>query len=137
MGPNPPAGAESADLYRNRLDNMLDPRHELFRLAELIDWGGFDDAFGRFYRPLGRPAKPTRLMVGLSYLKHVFDLSDEAVVERWRENPYSEWFCGFEYFQHELPLDPNSLTRLRKRIGPAGTAEAVAPSDPPLAAQRY
>ena len=74
MGPKPPLGAGSADLYRSRLDSLLDHRHELFQLAGLIDWTGFDQAFGRFYRPLGRPAKPTRLMVGLSYLKHVFDL---------------------------------------------------------------
>jgi IS5 family transposase len=126
MGPKPPGGAESADLYRHRLDNMLDPRHELFRLAGLIDWDGFDTAFGRFYRPLGRPAKPTRLMVGLSYLKHIFDLSDEAVVERWRENPYWQWFCGFVYFQHDLPCDPSSLTRWRKRIGPESMAKLLA-----------
>lgn len=126
MGPKPVPGAESVDLYRNRLDNMLDQRHELFRLAGLIPWAAFDGEFGRFYRPLGRPAKPTRLMVGLSYLKHVFDLSDEAVVERWRENPYWQWFCGFVYFQHELPCDPSSLTRWRKRIGPEGMEKLLA-----------
>src|SRR6202046_4969267 len=126
MGPKPPGGAESADLYRHRLDNMLNPRHELFRLAGLCGWDGFDTAFGRFYRPLGRPAKPTRLMVGLSYLKHIFDLSDEAVVERWRENPYWQWFCGFVYFQHDLPCDPSSLTRWRKRIGPESMAKLLA-----------
>jgi transposase, IS5 family len=126
MGPKPPERPEIGDLYRNRLDNMLDPQHELFRLAGLIAWCGFDDEFGRFYRPLGRPAKPTRLMVGLSYLKHMFDLSDEAVVERWRENPYWQWFCGFEYFQHDLPCDPSSLTRWRKRVGPEGMEKLMA-----------
>jgi len=126
MGPKPVPGAESADLYRHRLDNMLDQRHELFRLAGLMPWASFDDAFGRFYRPLGRPAKPTRLMVGLSYLKHVFDLSDEAVVERWRENPYWQWFCGFVYFQHALPCDPSSLTRWRQRVGPEGMEKLLA-----------
>src|SRR5260221_3418700 len=98
MGPKPPEGADSADLYRNRLDNLLDHRHELFRLAGLIEWTGFDQAFGRFYRPLGRPAKPTRLMVGLSYLKHVFDLSDEAVVEPWPVEPDLQWFRCLRYF---------------------------------------
>ena len=82
MGPKPTL-PNSGDLYRSRLDQILDPRHELFRLAALIDWHRFDHEFGRFYRPLGRPAKPTRLMVGLSYLQHTFNLSDEAVVQRW------------------------------------------------------
>jgi IS5 family transposase len=116
----------SGDLYRSRLDQILDQRHELVRLAGLIDWDGFDQEFGRFYRPLGRPAKPTRLMVGLSYLQHTFNLSDEAVVQRWIENPYWQWFCGCEYFQHELPCDPSSLTRWRKRLGPEGLETLLA-----------
>jgi transposase, IS5 family len=116
----------SGDLYRSRLDQILDQRHELFRLATLIDWDGFDQEFGRFYRPLGRPAKPTRLMVGLSYLQHTFNLSDEAVVQRWIENPYWQWFCGCEYFEHQLPCDPSSLTRWRKRLGPDGLETLLA-----------
>ena len=31
---------------------------------------------------------PIRLMVGLHYLKHTFNESDETVVDRWVENPY-------------------------------------------------
>ena len=120
MGPKPPTASDNADLFRSRLENLLDHQHALYRLAGLIDWSQFDHVFGRFYRPLGRPAKPTRVMVGLSYLKHVYDLSDEAVCERWRENPYWQFFCGCEHFQHDLPCDPSSLTRWRRRIGPAG-----------------
>jgi transposase, IS5 family len=121
-----PTMPSSGDLYRSRLDQILDQRHELFRLASLIDWDRFDQAFGRFYRPLGRPAKPTRLMAGLSYLQHTFNLSDEAVVHRWTENPYWQWFCGCEYFQHQLPCDPSSLTRWRKRLGPDGLENLLA-----------
>src|SRR5918994_707914 len=125
MGPKPTLPS-SGDLYRSRLDQILNPRHALFRLAGLINWDSFDEEFGRFYRPLGRPAKPTRLMVGLSYLQHTFNLSDEAVVQRWTEHPYWQWFCGCEYFQHQLPCDPSSLTRWRKRLGPHGLETLLA-----------
>ena len=121
--PRPP---EQDDLLRPRLVDLIDLRHELVKLAGLIDWERFDQEFGRFYRPLGRPAKPTRLMVGLSYLQHTFNLSDEAVVQRWIENPYWQWFCGCEYFQHQLPCDPSSLTRWRKRLGPEGLEKLLA-----------
>jgi IS5 family transposase len=94
-------------------------------LAGLVPWSRFDEAFGRFYRPIGRPAKPTRLMVGLHYLKHVHDLSDEEVVARWVENPYWQFFCGFDFFQHEAPLDASTMTRWRKRIGPEGLEEML------------
>ena len=72
-----------ADLFRERLDAIIDTEHKLIRLSTLMPWSEFDKAFGRHYRPLGRPAKPTRLMVGLHYLKHMYDLSDEEAVERW------------------------------------------------------
>lgn len=68
----------------------------------------------------------SRLMVGLSYLKHVYDLSDEQVVARWVENPYWQWFCGDEYFQHEAPIDPSLLTRWRQRIGAQGMEKLLA-----------
>ena len=56
-------------------------------------------------------------MVGLHYLKYAFDQSDESVVERWVENPYWQYFCGFDYLQHEFPIDPSSMSRWRNRVG--------------------
>ena len=80
----------------------------------------FETAFGPLYAEVGRPGLPTRLMVGLHLLKHVFNLSDEVVCARWVENPYYQHFCGFDYFRHDLPVDRSSMTRWRERIGPAG-----------------
>jgi hypothetical protein len=68
----------------------------------------------------GRPGGPIRLMAGVHYLKHVFGLSDEAVVKGWVENPYWQYFCGEEYFQHRLSIDPSQMTRFRTRLGPSG-----------------
>jgi len=121
MRPKEPEVSPATDLFRNRLEHMLDQRHELYRLSEVIDWSSFDEAFGELYCPdNGCPGKATRLMVGLQYLKHLNGLSDEAVVMGWVENPYWQYFCGEEYFRHELPVDASSMTRFRKRIGETG-----------------
>ena len=124
MRPCEPSSGKN-DLFRERLDAIINSRHPLARLSGLMAWSRFDEAFGHFYRPIGRPAKPTRLMVGLHYLKHVYDLSDEEVVDRWVENPYWQFFCGFEFFQHEAPLDASTMTRWRKRIGPEGLEDLL------------
>jgi len=106
------------DLYRARLSQQLDMRHPLVQLAALIAWEEFETQFGALYHESqGRPGKPIRLMVGLTYLKHTYDLSDEEICARWVENPYWQYFCGFDYLQHQLPIDPSSLTRWRERIG--------------------
>ncbi len=108
-------------LFQSRLDQILNMKHPLVRLAQAIDWPVFEEEFGPCYcEGKGRPAKPARLMVGLHYLKHAFNESDESVVERLLENPYWQYFCGFEYFQHDFPLDPTSLVKWRKRVGADG-----------------
>ena len=127
MRPRRPKAAPSDDLFRARLSNQLDLKHPLIRLASLIDWESFETQFGSLYHEtLGRPGKPTRLMVGLIYLKHSYNLSDERVCERWVENPYWQFFCGFDYLQHRLPIEPSSLTRWRERIGASGMERLLA-----------
>jgi len=108
------------DLFRNKLEHIISQRHELYRLTQVIDWPQCEKRFGALYSEEGRPGIPVRLMVGLHYLKHAFNLSDEQVVERWVENPYWQYFCGAEYFSHQLPIDPSQMTRFRKRIGDSG-----------------
>ena len=60
---------------------------------------------------------PTRLVAGLLILKHMHNLSDEALCDRWVENPYFQYFCGETVFQHEVPFDRSSLTRWRQPPG--------------------
>ena len=120
MKPRKPP-AEQDDLLRARLVEMIDMRHELVKLAALIDWEVFEREWSEFFPShTGRPATSPRLVAGLCYLQHAFALSDEAVVARWSENPYWQHFCGETFFQHRLPLDSSSLTRWRKRIGEEG-----------------
>jgi IS5 family transposase len=40
-----------------------------------------------------------------------------VLCERWVENPYYQYFCGEEFFQHRLAFDRSSLTRWRNRMG--------------------
>ena len=116
-----PKGPEQDDLFRARLVEIIDMRHELVKLADLIDWDFFErDWAGFFPSEAGRPATPSRLVAGLLYLQHAYKLSDEAVVARWVENPYYQHFCGEVFFQHRPPIDPSSLTRWRYRIGEEG-----------------
>ncbi|WP_128253367.1 IS5 family transposase [Falsirhodobacter deserti] len=112
---------EQDDLLRPRLVDMIDPRHELVKLEALIDWEFFEREWAGFFpSATGRPATSPRLIAGLMYLQHAFNLSDEAVVARWVENPYYQHFTGETFFQHRPPIDPSSLVRWRKRIGEEG-----------------
>jgi transposase, IS5 family len=106
------------DLFRSRLDQIIDMRHALVKLARAVDWAFLERTFGEAYTDgPGQPPLPTRLMAGLIILKYTHNLSDEALCDRWVENPYYQFFCGEEFFQHELVLDRSSLSNWRKRMG--------------------
>ena len=116
--PRPP---EQDDLLRPRLIDMIDPRHELVKLAALIDREVFDREWAEFPPSgKGRPATEPRLVAGLLYLQHAWRLSDEAVIARRVENPCYQHFTGETFFQHRPPIDPSLLTRWRGRIGEFG-----------------
>lgn len=127
----PPPSPECEDqgkmrMQRTRLANLLDERHPLVRLARQIDWRALDEHFGAYYSEgKGRPGISTRLMVSLHYLKYTHDLSDEAVLRGWVENPYWQYLSGMEFFSHEVPVNPSSMSRWRSRVGEAGGEELL------------
>jgi transposase, IS5 family len=49
---------------------------------------------------------PIRKIVGVVALKKMFNESDERVVERWKEYPYWQYFCGVVHFRLDWPFDP-------------------------------
>jgi len=112
---------EHDDPSRARLVEIIDMRHELVKLAALIDWEVFEREWaGLFPTEDDEPETSPRLVAALLYLQHADKLSDEAVIARWVENPYYQYFCGETFFQHRPPVDPSSLTHWRKRIDDAG-----------------
>ena len=46
MGPKPRDVAADVDLFRMELVNLIDQRHELVKLAALIEWSAFVEAWG-------------------------------------------------------------------------------------------
>ena len=116
-----PSQPATDELFVSRLDQLINMKHPLVRLASLINWTEIERKFAvSFTSGRGRPALPARLVAGLLYLQHTFDASDEAVVNTWVENPYWQYFCGEVYLQLDAPIDPSSLTRWRKRLGEEG-----------------
>jgi IS5 family transposase len=110
-----PTGA--SDLFRSRLDQIINLRHELVQLAERIDWDWLDSEIAPLYADKGRPGIPTRFVLGLFLLKHIYALSDEEVCARWVENPYFQHFTGEEFFQHAFPHERSDLSHWRARLG--------------------
>ena len=105
------------DLFRSRLDQIINLEHELVRLAGKLDWDWLDGEIAPLYSDKGRPGIESRFVIGLLLLKHIFALSDEAVCDRWVYDPYFQFFTGEEFFQHAFPHERSDLSHWRSRLG--------------------
>ena len=116
---------------------ILETTHRLVILAGVIPWEAITLALLPFFSKVGRRAKQIRLMTGLLMLKHLYDVSDEKLVNGLHENVYWQHFCGVsltrvvDVVRSESPtpgerlsreLDPSTLSKFRKRIGSKGLA---------------
>src|SRR5476651_1467136 len=117
MRPKKPETTGSGDLFRARLDQIINLKHELAQLAGQIDWDFIDGEIAPLYSDKGRPGIPTRFAIGLLLLKQIYGLSDEGVCERWVYDPYFQYFTGQEFFQHTFPHERSDLSHWRKRLG--------------------
>ncbi|KKL69108.1 hypothetical protein LCGC14_2118250 [marine sediment metagenome] len=107
-------------LFETRLTDLLNPKHQLLKLSKLIDWDSLEKQCSAIFIDNGlggHPPKSVRLVVGILMLQHIHKFSDEEVVEVWVENPYRQFFCGFDYLQWEVPMDPTCLIKWRHRLG--------------------
>jgi len=100
-----------------QLSDIIDINHPLVKLADTIDWESIEEELSDAYpSTTGHPNKPIRLMVGLHYLRYMFNLSDESIVWAYIENPYYQYFCGEKVFRHAFPIDRSSMSRFRERL---------------------
>ena len=114
------------DLFRVMLCDLVAKDHELVLLSDAIDWKRFEKALEPAYSSdKGRPSVPIRMMAGLTFLKYMFAMSDQDVLDNWCENPYWQYFCGGEFFEHRPPTDQATMSRWRSRSGEAGAKEMI------------
>ena len=117
MRPKKHEATGAGDLFRARLDQIINLKNELVQLGGKVDWDWIDGEIAPLFSDKGRPATPSRFVIGLLLLKHIYGLSDEQVCERWVYDPYFQYFTGEEFFQHDFPHERTDLTHWRGRLG--------------------
>src|SRR5262245_31490631 len=106
------------DLFRPPLEEIINLRHPLVRLAGEIDW---DFLAGRFSSVCrvgpGQPPLPTRLVAGLFISQAYAQPLRRGAVRAMGGEPVFPVLLWGSVFRHELPFDRSSLTRWRQRLG--------------------
>ena len=88
------------------------------RLSKLIPWDEIEEQYAKHFSAegMGAPAKPVRLALGSLIIKEKLRLTDEETVEQIRENPYLQYFLGYESYRDERPFDASMMVHFRKRL---------------------
>ncbi len=75
MRPKDPQNGDAHDLFRSRLDQIVDLGHPLAKLARVIDWDFLKESFGAVYTDAtGRPPFVRRQMVW-----DIFDIAGQRL----------------------------------------------------------
>jgi hypothetical protein len=97
----------------------LDSNNRWVRMAKLIPWSEVEQRYQKLFADsgMGAPAKNVRIALGALIIKERLGLSDEETVEQIRENPYLQYFLGYQSFQREAPFEASMMVHFRKRLG--------------------
>jgi hypothetical protein len=95
----------------------LDEENQWIKLSNLIPWDKMDGIYARYFSEIGRPGKDSRLVTGLIIIKHWKGYSDRDLIDQFLENPYLQYFCGYEHFVRKGEIHYSTLSKLRKRLG--------------------
>jgi transposase len=99
--------------YTKLYDLIVSKEHLLRKIKDNIDFSFVNPMLKESYcEHFGRPAKEPEMMFKQEFLKKLYDLSDEALIENIKVNMAYKYFLGMN--PEDEPVDPSLLTKFRK-----------------------
>ena len=88
------------------------------RLTKLVPWEEIEEQYAENFADsgMGAPAKAARIALGALIIQKKLGLTDEETVAQIQENPYLQYFLGYESFSDEKPFDSSMMVYFRKRL---------------------
>jgi len=98
--------------YTNLYDLIVGKEHLLRKIKDNIDLSFVNPMLKKNYcEHFGRPAKEPEMMFKQEFLKKLYDLSDEALIENIKVDMAYKYFLGMN--PEDEPVDPSLLSLIR------------------------
>lgn len=108
----------SIEDFKTPFQQNLRADNRWVKLSSKIPW---DSLASVYYKALskdqGRPGIDARRIIGALIIKHKLNLSDEETVLQIQENPYLQYFLGYNSYEEEAVFSPTLFVEIRKRLG--------------------
>ncbi|MDD3721378.1 MAG: transposase [Lutibacter sp.] len=104
--------------FKTEFESKLDPNNRWVKMAKLLDWDKFALVYGEnFSSTMGAKGVNARIVIGALIIKHIEAKDDRGIIDAIKENPYMQFFLGFDHFSSEPVFDPSLFVHIRKRLG--------------------
>jgi len=104
--------------FKTEFESKLDPNNRWVKMAKLLDWDKFAMIYGEnFSASMGAKGVNARVVIGALIIKHIEAKDDRGTIDAIKENPYMQFFLGFDHFSSEPVFDPSLFVHIRKRLG--------------------
>jgi len=96
----------------------LDSKNRWVKLSKIIPWDRFEEKYEKTLAGtnMGCRAKKFRAALGALIIQKKLNSTDRETVEQIRENPYMQYFIGYEAYSNTRPFDASLMVTFRKRI---------------------
>jgi len=102
----------------------LDGENRWVKLESLIPWNVIEEKYrSHFKQKKGRKAKNVRVALGALLIREKFRLTDEETAEQVRENPYLQYFLGYDRYEYVYRFEASMMVHFRRRLGPGAIRE--------------
>lgn len=97
----------------------LNPENRWIKMSRLIPWEEIEAQYVQNFnheRKDGRRAITAQEALGALLVQQIMQLSDRETITIIQENPYIQYFLGYQQFRLEKPFDASSMVHFRKRF---------------------
>lgn len=103
--------------FGNLYQMKLNPNNRWILLAQHLPWDNLVKIYCEHFSNIGRTTINPRIVIGCLIIKHKLELSDQQTIQVIEENPYMQYFLGFDEFIAEVPFSTSLFVEWRKRLG--------------------
>ena len=104
--------------FHTDFESKLNADNRWVKMAKILDWDKLAAVYAKsFSTTMGASSIDARIVIGALIIKHLEKKDDRGTIEIIQENPYMQFFLGFDHFTDKIVFDPSLFVTIRKRLG--------------------
>lgn len=101
--------------FHTDFESRLDPENRWVKMPNMLDWEKVAQVYAEtFTSSTNAGSIDTRIVIGTLIIKYLENKDARATIETIQENPYMQFFLGFDHFTSKPVFDSSLFVYIRK-----------------------